>query len=53
MLSWLVNIIFGKPINPLNPKSRESITLIALLAWVGLGADAKPLAFRPLARSGR
>lgn len=39
MFAWLKNFIIGKPINPLNPKSRESIALVAILAWVGLGAD--------------
>jgi amino acid transporter len=40
MLNWLRSFILGKPINPLNPKSRESIALVAMLAWIGLGADA-------------
>lgn len=39
MFARLKKIILGKPINPLNPKTRESIALIAILAWVGIGAD--------------
>jgi amino acid transporter len=31
--------ILGKPLDPLNPKTRQHIALIAFLAWVGLGAD--------------
>lgn len=32
--------IFGSPLNPFNPKLRESLLLVAFLAWIGLGADA-------------
>ena len=39
MFSWLKRIIIGKPINPMNPKTREGIALVAILAWVGIGAD--------------
>lgn len=40
MIANLKRIIFGSPLNPFNPKVRQSISLIALFAWVGLGADA-------------
>jgi amino acid transporter len=32
-------IIIGKPLNALNPKIKEHIALVAVIAWVGLGAD--------------
>jgi len=32
-------ILFGPPRDPLAPETRRHITLIAFLAWVGLGAD--------------
>lgn len=32
--------LFGRPLSPFNPKTRENLLLIALFAWVGLGADA-------------
>ena len=31
--------LFGAPLNPLAPQTRQHIALIAFLAWVGLGAD--------------
>jgi len=31
--------LFGKPLDPLNPQTRQHIALVAFLAWVGLGAD--------------
>jgi amino acid transporter len=31
--------IIGKPLDPLSPKVRQHIALVAFLAWVGLGAD--------------
>ena len=31
--------VFGAPLNPLAPQTRQHIVLIAFLAWVGLGAD--------------
>lgn len=40
MLSSLKNLLVGGPLNPFNPNARHNISLIALLAWVGLGADA-------------
>lgn len=38
-LLLLKNIILGKPLNALNPKIKENIALIAIIAWIGLGAD--------------
>jgi amino acid transporter len=31
--------LFGAPLNPFNPNILQHVSLIALLAWVGLGAD--------------
>jgi amino acid transporter len=39
MFTKLKDFIFGTPRNPLKPETRKHIALIALLAWVGLGAD--------------
>ncbi|MEN9391049.1 MAG: hypothetical protein RL017_346 [Pseudomonadota bacterium] len=33
------NLILGKPLNILNPKIKHNIALVAIIAWVGLGAD--------------
>jgi amino acid transporter len=33
------HILFGKPKDPLDPKVFHQVSLIAFLAWVGLGAD--------------
>jgi hypothetical protein len=38
-LALFKDVIFGKPKNPLDPKVFHQISLIAFLAWVGLGAD--------------
>ena len=41
-MNWILifkNIILGKPLNALNPSIKEHIALIAIIAWVGLGAD--------------
>jgi Amino acid permease len=35
----LKDILFGKPKDPLDPKVFHQISLVAFLAWVGLGAD--------------
>lgn len=35
----LREILFGKPKDPLDPKVFHQISLVAFLAWVGLGAD--------------
>lgn len=39
MLDRIRNIIIGKPRDPFDQETRKSISLIAFLAWVGLGAD--------------
>src|SRR5258705_2341864 len=31
--------LFGKPLDPLDTKTRRHIALVAFFAWVGLGAD--------------
>lgn len=38
-LRSLKNIIIGKPLDATNPKVKEHIALIAVIAWIGLGAD--------------
>src|SRR5688500_3291740 len=35
----LRNILLGKPKDPLDPRVFHQISLVAFLAWVGLGAD--------------
>jgi amino acid transporter len=35
----LKNIVIGAPLNPFSPIILQHVSLIALLAWVGLGAD--------------
>lgn len=35
----LRGILFGKPKDPLDPKVFHQVSLVAFLAWVGLGAD--------------
>src|ERR1051326_1063831 len=32
-------LIFGKPKDPLDPKVFHQVSLVAFLAWVGLGSD--------------
>lgn len=39
MAKSLKNILFGKPKDPLDPRVFHQISLVAFLAWVGLGAD--------------
>jgi amino acid transporter len=39
MFKQLRNFIFGAPRNPFDKETRRSISLVAFLAWVGLGAD--------------
>jgi len=39
MASSVKNILFGKPKDPLDPRVFRQISLVAVLAWVGLGAD--------------
>lgn len=31
--------VFGHPLNPFNPQTLRHVSLIAFLAWIGLGAD--------------
>lgn len=31
--------VFGAPLDPFNPGARHSVALMAILAWIGLGAD--------------
>src|SRR5437868_6858947 len=35
----LKDFVFGKPKDPLDPRVFHQISLVAFLAWVGLGAD--------------
>lgn len=35
----LKNLLFGKPKDPLDPRVFHHVSLVAFLAWVGLGAD--------------
>lgn len=37
--SRLRRIIIGDPLNPFNPNILKHVSLVALLAWIGLGAD--------------
>ncbi|MCC2625220.1 MAG: amino acid transporter [Burkholderiales bacterium] len=39
ILSGIKEFIIGKPLNALSPKIKEHIALIAIIAWIGLGAD--------------
>ena len=39
VLSNLRQKLFGKPLDPLDRKTRRHIALVAFFAWVGLGAD--------------
>lgn len=39
MASWLRRKLLGRPRDVLQPSTYHAISLIALLAWVGLGAD--------------
>ncbi len=39
VLHFLRVLLLGPPRDPLSPETRQHITLIAFLAWVGLGAD--------------
>jgi amino acid transporter len=41
-MHWLrrfKEFLLGKPKNPLNPETQRHISLVVLLAWIGLGAD--------------
>ena len=39
MLKKIRILLFGEPKNPFDKNTRKSISLIAFLAWIGLGAD--------------
>lgn len=39
MLVRIKNFFIGKPRNPFDEETRKSLSLVAFLAWVGLGAD--------------
>lgn len=39
ILSGIKELVIGKPLNALSPKIKEHIALIAIIAWIGLGAD--------------
>jgi amino acid transporter len=38
-LASLRRKLFGKPLDPLDTRTRQNIALVAFFAWVGLGAD--------------
>jgi len=38
-VSWLRRFLFGPPKDPKDPEAFHKLSLIAILAWVGLGAD--------------
>lgn len=40
MYSRIKQILLGPPLNPMQSETRSRISLIAFLAWIGLGADA-------------
>ena len=33
------SLLVGKPLDPLDPRTRHAIAVTPILAWVGLGAD--------------
>ncbi|MCC2644500.1 MAG: amino acid transporter, partial [Burkholderiales bacterium] len=39
IFSGIKELVIGKPLNALSPKIKEHIALIAIIAWIGLGAD--------------
>ena len=39
IFSKVKQVLIGKPLNMINPKIKDNIALIAVIAWVGLGAD--------------
>ncbi|MCL5272554.1 MAG: hypothetical protein M1486_04500 [Gammaproteobacteria bacterium] len=39
MLATIKRWLIGAPLNPFNPHAQRHLALVALLAWVGLGAD--------------
>lgn len=40
MIPTLKRILLGAPLDPMSENTRHRLTLVALLAWIGLGADA-------------
>lgn len=38
-LDKMWQFLFGKPLDPLDPRTRHAIAVTPILAWVGLGAD--------------
>ncbi|MBI1274766.1 amino acid permease [bacterium] len=38
-VSKITKMLFGPPRNPMDRRARHSMTLVALMAWIGLGAD--------------
>lgn len=39
LISKIKQILIGKPLNALNPNIKKHIALVAVIAWIGLGAD--------------
>jgi amino acid transporter len=39
LLTKCKQMLFGRPLNPFNPSILQHVSLVAFLAWVGLGAD--------------
>src|SRR5476649_1458556 len=39
VIARLKHILIGDPLNPFNPHILRHVSLIAFLAWIGLGAD--------------
>ena len=39
LLQTARHLVFGKKLDPFDPRTRQHIVLIAFLAWIGLGAD--------------
>ena len=40
MYSRIKQILLGEPLNPMQSETRSRLSLVAFLAWIGLGADA-------------
>jgi len=38
-LAYCRRLILGAKLDPLNPRTRQHLALVALLAWIGLGSD--------------
>lgn len=39
IFSTLKELLLGRPLNALNPKIKEHIAFVSIVAWIGLGAD--------------